>query len=288
VVKIAFKSATKIFGSHPKRGLALLEKGASKEQIRAETGCTLALNDVTLGIPRGVVFAVMGLSGSGKSTLVRLINRLIAPTTGDVLVDGRSVVSMAPQELREFRRHRVSMVFQSFALFPHMNVLQNVGYGLRIRGLDGTEVTSDAERWIELVGLSGYETAKPDELSGGMEQRVGLARALATNPDILLMDEPFSALDPLIRREMQDQLIDLQKRLKKTIVFITHDFDEALRLGDRIAIMKDGVVVQQDRPQAILKKPADDYVRAFVRSLPGRHRAAPKRRRTTRAKASTK
>jgi len=287
VVKIAFKNATKIFGARPERAFALLEDGVGKEDIRAETGCTLALNDVTLGIAKGVVFAVMGLSGSGKSTLVRLINRLITPTRGDVLVDGRSVVSMGAQELREFRRHRVSMVFQSFALFPHMSVLQNVGYGLRIQGLGRAEVTGDAERWIELVGLSGYETAKPDELSGGMKQRVGLARALATDPDILLMDEPFSALDPLIRREMQDQLLDLQKRLKKTIVFITHDFDEALLLGDRIAIMKDGAIVQQDSAQAILDKPADDYVRAFVRSLPGR-RPAPKRRRRARPKAATK
>ena len=293
MAQIDFKNATKIFGTRPDRALALLDEGVDKDQIRAKTGCTLALNDVSLAIPKGHVFAVMGLSGSGKSTLVRLINRLITPTRGDVVVDGRSVLSMSSQELREYRRKRVSMVFQSFALFPHMTVLQNVGYGLSVRGLARAEVTEDAERWIEQVGLSGYETAKPDELSGGMKQRVGLARALATDPEILLMDEPFSALDPLIRGEMQDQLVQLQQRLKKTIVFITHDFDEALRLGDRIAIMRDGAIVQHGHPEAILEKPADDYVRAFVQSLPTRRAApkrgtAPRKRRTPRAKAATK
>jgi glycine betaine/proline transport system ATP-binding protein len=267
VAKISFQSVTKIFGNSSEHARRLLEDGASKEDIRTQTGCTLALENVSLDIPAGRIFAVMGLSGSGKSTLLRLVNRLIEPSSGDVLIDGRSVLALDPDALMRLRRSQVSMVFQSFALFPHKSVEDNVAYGLSLSDLPRKDARSRAQRWIEMVGLGGYGHSFPFELSGGMQQRVGLARALATDPDILLMDEPFSALDPLIRREMQDHLVRLQGELKKTILFITHDLAEAVRLGDRIAILKDGRVMQTGTPKNILKKPANDHVRAFVRTL---------------------
>ncbi len=267
MAKISFQSVTKIFCKVPEHALSLLENGADKEDIRTKTGCTLALDNVSLDVPEGRIFAVMGLSGSGKSTLLRLVNRLIEPTSGDVLIDGRSVLELGPSALLRLRRGQISMVFQSFALFPHKSVEDNVAYGLALGDLPRKDARAQAQRWIETVGLGGYDQAFPYELSGGMQQRVGLARALATNPDILLMDEPFSALDPLIRKEMQDHLLQLQGDLKKTILFITHDLGEAIRLGDRIAIIKDGQVMQAGTPQNILKKPASDHVRAFVGTL---------------------
>jgi glycine betaine/proline transport system ATP-binding protein len=284
VAKISFRKVSKVYGAQAARALAMREAGRSKDEIRAETGATLALDRVSLEVAKGRCQVVMGLSGSGKSTLVRLVNRLISPTSGDVTVDGEPLGALTQRALRDFRRHKVSMVFQDFALFPHRSVLDNIAYGLAVRGLDRETRHASARRWIETVGLSGYDAALPDELSGGMKQRVGLARALATDPEILLMDEPFSALDPLIRRDMQDELLALQKTLKKTILFITHDLNEALRLGDRIAIMKDGAIIQEGAPSAIVDKPADAYVRAFLRTLP--ERPKPAKKAASRAKSS--
>ncbi len=272
VPAIELREVSKIFGRDARTALALLETGHDKDRIRADTGATVALDRVTLRIEPAEVFVVMGLSGSGKSTLVRLVNGLIAPTAGDVTIEGRSVAALTGRALIELRRHTVSMVFQRFALFPHKSVLDNVAYGLRVRGTTRQAAHDEARRWIESVGLAGYETARPHELSGGMQQRVGLARALATEPEVLLMDEPFSALDPLIRREMQAQLMQLQAGLRKTVVFITHDLDEALRLGTRIAILRDGRVVQCAPPREILSAPADDYVAAFIAALPSGYR----------------
>ncbi len=249
------------------RAFELLNAGAGKLEILKQTRHTLGVKDITLDIEKSSCFAVMGLSGCGKSTLVRLMNRLIDPDYGTINVDGVSVRSLDADGLRNFRRHKISMVFQSFGLFPHKTVAENVGYGLAIQGLDQTERKKRSKSWIESVGLDGYENSKPHELSGGMRQRVGLARALATDPDILLMDEPFSALDPLIRKEMQSLLLELQSRLHKTIVFITHDLDEALRLGDMVAIMKEGEVVQVGQAEDIVLEPSDDYVRDFVRDV---------------------
>ena len=268
VAKISFANVTKIFGAREARALEMLDAGHAKDEIRALTGATLALENVSLVVPQARIFVVMGLSGSGKSTLVRLVNRLVSPSRGQIAVDDRVLGDMSDAELRDFRRHHVSMVFQNFALFPHKSVTENVAYGLAVAGQDRASRAAAAHRWIEAVGLKGYESAYAHELSGGMKQRVGLARALATDAEILAMDEPFSALDPLIRRDMQDELLALQRDLRKTILFITHDLNEALRLGDRIAIMKDGRIVQEGTPQAIVKKPADDYVRAFLRTLP--------------------
>ncbi|MDP6806015.1 MAG: glycine betaine/L-proline ABC transporter ATP-binding protein [Rhodospirillales bacterium] len=264
---IEIRNVYKVFGPSPESALPLLREGRGKDDILNDTGHTVGLNDVTLSAEAGETFVVMGLSGSGKSTLIRHLNRLIDPTAGEVIVDGTDVMGLSEAELIEFRRHKASMVFQRFGLFPHRTVLSNASYGLRVQGLDRQSRRDKARRWIDLVGLSGYEDMYPSELSGGMQQRVGLARALATDADILLMDEPFSALDPLIRREMQDLLIELQNKLHKTIVFITHDLDEALRLGDRIAILKDGAVVQFGTPEEILLHPADDYVEAFVKDV---------------------
>ena len=238
--------------------------GDSKERILAETGHTVGLNDVSLSIDEGETFVVMGLSGSGKSTLIRHLNRLIEPTAGRITVDGLDVLALNNAALRQFRRARTGMVFQRFGLLPHQTVGQNVAYGLEIRGINGRERRNKAMEWIETVGLVGYENAYPSQLSGGMQQRVGLARALCGDPEILLMDEAFSALDPLVRSSMQDRLLELQDRLCKTIVFITHDLDEALKLGDRIAILKDGRLSQIGKPKEILLEPADDYVAAFV------------------------
>lgn len=264
---VSFKSVSKVFGPDPERALAMRGDGMTKDEIRRQTGNTLALDQVTLDIEPGETFAVIGQSGSGKSTLVRLVNGLVKPDTGDVLIAARSIPDMDRRTLARLRREEVSMVFQRFALFPHMTVAANIAYGLGIRGMEANAKAQAGARWIEKVGLSGYETALPGELSGGMQQRVGLARALATDPSLLLMDEPFSALDPLIRREMQDQLLQLRRDLNATIIFITHDLDEALRLGDRIAILKEGRIVQHGTPGNILKNPADAYVRALIQTL---------------------
>ncbi|WP_068085266.1 quaternary amine ABC transporter ATP-binding protein [Polycladidibacter stylochi] len=264
---ISVKNVTKIFGKNPNQVLDLVKKGMGKEQLLKETGHTLGLHNISLDIKKGEIFVIMGLSGSGKSTLIRHFNRLIDPTDGQILVDGKNVLSLSIKELEAFRRKKMSMVFQRFGLMPHRTVLQNVAYGLEIQGIPKLERHKIAEEWIEAVGLQGYGHQYPSQLSGGMQQRVGLARALATNADILLMDEAFSALDPLIRSQMQDQLVELQEKLQKTIIFITHDLDEALRIGDKIAILKDGVLSQIGTPAEILTNPADDYVSAFVRDV---------------------
>ncbi|MEM8550801.1 MAG: glycine betaine/L-proline ABC transporter ATP-binding protein [Pseudomonadota bacterium] len=263
---IDVKNVTKIFGPDPKAALAQVKDGISKDDLLA-SGHTLGVDNVTLQIERGEIFVVMGLSGSGKSTLIRHFNRLIEPTDGEILVDGKNVLTMSGRQLEKFRRTTMSMVFQRFGLMPHRTVMENVAYGLSVRGMSKSERQDRAMKWIETVGLAGYEHQYPTQLSGGMQQRVGLARALATDAEILLMDEAFSALDPLIRSQMQDQLIELQADLGKTIVFITHDLDEALRIGDHIAILKDGKLSQVGTPPEILLRPADDYVADFVRDV---------------------
>ena len=264
---IEVQNLYKIFGPRPGDVLARVQEGAGKDEILADTGHTIGLHDVNLHIQAAETFVVMGLSGSGKSTFVRCVNRLIEPTAGEVLIGGVDVVGMAAAEIKALRRTRMSMVFQRFGLLPHRNVLRNVAYGLSVQGVGKEERWERARRWIDVVGLKGYEQMRPSQLSGGMQQRVGLARALCTNPEILLMDEPFSALDPLIRRDMQDELVRLQRELNKTIVFITHDLDEALRLGDRIAILKDGRVIQVGTPEDIITAPADAYIEDFVRDV---------------------
>ncbi|TCS64121.1 quaternary amine ABC transporter ATP-binding protein [Varunaivibrio sulfuroxidans] len=265
--KIEVRNVFKVFGKTPKAILPMVENGAGKDEVLEKTGHTIGLNNVTLSIKEGETFVIMGLSGSGKSTLIRHFNRLIDPTSGEIIVDGQDVIKMDMKALVDFRRHKMSMVFQRFGLFPHRTVLKNVAYGLEVQKIPRAQRNERAREWIETVGLSGYENAYPSQLSGGMQQRVGLARALCTDPDILLMDEAFSALDPLIRSDMQDQLVELQKKLHKTIVFITHDLHEALRIGDRIAILKDGEIRQIGEPEEILMHPADDYVNAFVRDV---------------------
>ncbi|MGR2805258.1 quaternary amine ABC transporter ATP-binding protein [Vibrio harveyi] len=257
----------KIFGPKPKTVIERVKQGQSKDQILSDTGHTVGLKDINLQINKGEIFVIMGLSGSGKSTMIRHFNRLIDPTMGQILVEGVDVMQLSPKELEEFRRHKMSMVFQRFGLLPHRTVVDNVAYGLEIQGIKKEARLAKANEWLETVGLKGYENQYPAQLSGGQQQRVGLARALATDAEILLMDEAFSALDPLIRSEMQDQLIELQEKLHKTIIFITHDLDEALRLGDRIAILKDGELVQQGSPDEILLHPADEYVEAFVKDV---------------------
>jgi glycine betaine/proline transport system ATP-binding protein len=264
---IEVRGLSKVFGSRPDTVLPLLEQGRTKDDILAETGHTVGLRDIDLSIERGETFVIMGLSGSGKSTLIRHFNRLIDPTVGQILVDGADVMQLGQRDLEVFRQNRMAMVFQRFALLPHATVLDNVAYGLRIKGMNKRERDERAAHWLERVGLAGYERQYPNQLSGGQQQRVGLARALATDAEILLMDEAFSALDPLIRSEMQDQLLQLQDELHKTIVFITHDLDEALRLGNHIAILRDGRLVQVGSPSDILMSPADDYVEAFVRDV---------------------
>ena len=264
---IEVKHLYKIFGNRTEEVLELLNRGVTKEEIYKKTRNTVALKDITLSIEPGETFVVMGLSGSGKSTLVRCLNRLIEPTMGEIWIDGQDVLKFGDEELMALRRFKLSMVFQRFGLLPHRSVLDNVAYGLEIRGVESEEREQHARQWLSTVGLEGWENSHIQHLSGGMQQRVGLARALCTDPEILLMDEPFSALDPLIRREMQNELMDLQGRLKKTIVFITHDLDEALRLGDRIAILKDGCLVQLGSPEEILREPADDYVADFTRDV---------------------
>ena len=265
--KIEINNIYKIFGNNPQSVLPMVRDGATKEEVLEKTGHTVGLDNVSIKIEEGETFVCMGLSGSGKSTLIRHINRLIDPTSGDVLVDGLNVMNCNSKELIDFRRHSISMVFQRFGLFPHKTVMQNVGYGLEVQGIQKDEINTRAMEKIEAVGLNGFEHQYPSQLSGGMQQRVGLARALATNTDIMLMDEAFSALDPLIRSDMQKQLMDLQAKLKKTIVFITHDLDESLKLGDHIAILNAGKLVQVGTPVEIIMNPADDYVKAFVKDV---------------------
>ncbi|WP_292731665.1 glycine betaine/L-proline ABC transporter ATP-binding protein [Methanoculleus sp.] len=255
---------TRVFGQDPEKALALHRSGRSKQEIYEEIGATLALNNVSFEVMRGETFVLMGLSGSGKSTLLRCINRLIDPTEGEIHIDGEDIVGMSQEELRATRRSKLGMIFQSFALLPHRTVLDNVAFGLEIQGVPEDERHRKAEDVLQMVGLGGYGASMPSHLSGGMKQRVGLARALTSDPDILLMDEAFSALDPLIRRDMQDELLDLQQRLAKTIIFVTHDLDEALKLGDRIALMKDGAIVQIGTPEEILTNPENAYVEKFV------------------------
>tara|TARA_Y100000996_G_scaffold104235_1_gene76308 strand:+ start:28 stop:1041 length:1014 start_codon:yes stop_codon:yes gene_type:complete len=265
--KIEINNVYKIFGNNPKSIIPMVKDGASKEDILEKTGHTVGLDNVSLKIEEGETFVCMGLSGSGKSTLIRHLNRLIDPTEGEILVEGTNVLSLNQEKLIEFRRHKMSMVFQRFGLFPHKTVLQNVGYGLEMQGIKDEDRVKVSMEKIESVGLSGFEHQYPSQLSGGMQQRVGLARALATNTDIMLMDEAFSALDPLIRSDMQKQLLDLQAELKKTIVFITHDLDESLRLGDHIGILNAGKLVQVGTPEEIVMNPADEYVKAFVKDV---------------------
>ena len=265
--KIELKNVYKIFGEDPQSVLPLVQNGATKEEILEETDHTVGLDNVSISVEEGETFVCMGLSGSGKSTLIRHINRLIDPTVGEVLVDGVNVLEFNESELLELRRHKMSMVFQSFGLFPHKTVIQNVAYGLEVQDKPLEERTRISEEQIKAVGLNGFEHQYPSELSGGMQQRVGLARALATNPGILLMDEAFSALDPLIRNDMQEQLVELQSKLHKTIVFITHDLDESLKLGDHIGILNGGRLVQVGKPEEIIMNPADDYVAAFVKDV---------------------
>ncbi|USD66166.1 glycine betaine/L-proline ABC transporter ATP-binding protein [Vibrio sp. SCSIO 43136] len=264
---VEISGLSKVFGPKPDSVLPKVHAGEGKDAILAETGHTVGLRDINLKIHKGEIFVIMGLSGSGKSTLIRHFNRLIDPTEGKIMVEGIDVMSLNTSELENFRRHKMSMVFQRFGLLPHRNVIDNVAYGLEIQGIEKPARHQKATEWLETVGLQGYEKQYPAQLSGGQQQRVGLARALATDAEILLMDEAFSALDPLIRSEMQDQLIELQQKLHKTIIFITHDLDEALRLGDRIAILKDGELVQEGTPDEILLSPADDYVEAFVKDV---------------------
>lgn len=265
--KVKVEGLTKVFGKKPKKALELLKQNKSKDEILNETGMTVGVNQASFEVNNAEIFVIMGLSGSGKSTLVRLLNRLIEPTTGSVWIDGVDLAKMTEKELRDVRRKKLSMVFQKFGLFPYRTVLENVEYGLEVQGVNKTERNEKALSSLELVGLKGYEDKYPNELSGGMQQRVGLARALANDPDVLLMDEAFSALDPLIRKDMQDELLDLQQKMQKTIIFITHDLDEALRIGDRITIMKDGSVVQIGTPEEILTNPENEYVERFVEDV---------------------
>ena len=267
MTKLEVKNLYKIFGSTPHKVLDMLKSGKSKKQILTETDHGIGVNNASFAVEEGEIFVVMGLSGSGKSTLIRCLNRLIEPTSGAVYIDNQDIMKCDKVQLREVRRKKIGMVFQNFALLPHRSVEENVAFGLEIQGVAIEERNEKALESLELVGLKGYEKSMPSELSGGMQQRVGLARALATNPDILLMDEAFSALDPLIRKEMQDELLTLQSKMQKTIIFITHDLDEALKIGDRIAIMKDGEIVQIGNPEEILRHPANDYVKEFVQGV---------------------
>lgn len=266
-VGISVKNLYKIFGPTPEKYIEAVRDGMSKQELRDTHGHVLGLRDINIDMPSGGIQVVMGLSGSGKSTLIRHINRLIEPTAGELMVGDQDVLKMSPRGLLKFRREMTAMVFQKFALFPHLTVLENTEYGLRIQHLARKRRLDEAMRWIERVGLKGYEESYPNQLSGGMQQRVGLARALTNNAPILLMDEAFSALDPMIRGDMQSVLLDLQEELGKTIVFITHDLDEALRLGDRIAILRDGEVVQQGTGQQIVLQPANDYISSFIKDV---------------------
>ena len=266
-VKVAIRHLYKIFGADPQGALEKVRAGVDKPTLLAEHGHVLGLNDVNIRMRAGEITVVMGLSGSGKSTLIRHLNRLIEPTAGEIAVDGEDVLAYGPAQLRQLRRERMSMVFQKFALLPHRSVLDNAATALEVRGLPRTEREAEAMKWLNRVGLAGYGDSHPHELSGGMQQRVGIARALTSNAEIMLMDEAFSALDPLIRTDMQDLLLDIQRELAKTIVFITHDLDEALKLADHLVIMKDGRVVQQGEPQHILLHPNDPYVANFIADI---------------------
>ncbi|MGF7128171.1 glycine betaine/proline transport system ATP-binding protein [Natronobacillus azotifigens] len=265
VIKV--ENLSKVFGKNVKQSLKMLDSGKSKEEILRHTGDTVGVNRASFEVDAGEIFVIMGLSGSGKSTLIRLINRLIEPTEGHVYVDGEDLATMNKENLRRIRREKLSMVFQKFGLFPFRTILENAEYGLEVQGMDKEEREKKAKASLDLVGLGDYIHQYPEQLSGGMQQRVGLARALANDPEVLLMDEAFSALDPLIRKDMQDELLDLQTKMQKTIIFITHDLDEALRIGDRIALMKDGSIVQIGTPEDILVNPANDYVERFVEDV---------------------
>ena len=265
--QIEVNGVWKVFGDRPERCLQPEYAARSRSEIQAELGLVIALRDVSFSVATGQIFVIMGLSGSGKSTLARCLIRLIESTKGEIRFDGQDILAYSEEELMQFRRSRVAMVFQHYALLPHRRVLDNVAFGLEVKGLDKSARHTQALKAIETVGLKGWEDYYPREMSGGMQQRVGLARALAVNPDVLLMDEPFSGLDPLIRREMQDELVSLQSELHKTIVFITHDLNEALKLGDRIAIMRDGEIVQEGSPEEIVTLPTDQYVTEFVRDV---------------------
>lgn len=264
---IRVEGLSKVFGKNAKQALKLLEEGKTKEEILKQTGSTVGVNRTSFEVEAGEIFVIMGLSGSGKSTLVRLLNRLIDPTEGHVYIDNDDLAVMNKKDLLQIRRTKMSMVFQKFALFPFRSILENAEYGLEIQGMAKAERSKKARTSLEMVGLGSYMDQYPSQLSGGMQQRVGLARALANDPEVLLMDEAFSALDPLIRKEMQDELLDLQETMKKTIIFITHDLDEALRIGDKIALMKDGSIIQVGSPEEILMNPANDYVEKFVEDV---------------------
>ena len=268
---LSVRDLWKVFGPRPDRIIGTPDADLPRAELLAKTGCTAAVKDVSFDVAPGEVFVVMGLSGSGKSTLVRCLTRLIEPTAGEVLIDGEDVRQMSEGRLRELRRTHVSMVFQHFGLLPHRKVIDNVAYGLEVRGIGKKDRHAKAQEMVDLVGLSGNEASYPDQLSGGMQQRVGLARALAVDPSVMLFDEPFSALDPLIRRDMQAEVIRLHHEVGKTMVFITHDLAEALKLGDRILIMRDGALVQMGTPAEVVAAPADDYVRDFVSDVPRSH-----------------
>ena len=268
---VSCRNVWKIYGPKADRIVGTPDADLPREELLQKTGCVAAVRDVSFDVQPGEVFVVMGLSGSGKSTLVRMLNRLHDPTAGEVLLAGEDIMQLDDERLREVRRRKISMVFQNFGLLPHRRIVDNVAFGLEIRGVAKEEREAKATEVLQVVGLAGLGDAYPDELSGGMQQRVGLARALATDPEIMLFDEPFSALDPLIRRDMQDEVIRLQRDVQKTMIFITHDLAEALKLGDRIAIMKDGRFVQVGTPEEVVADPADDYVADFTRDVPRAH-----------------
>lgn len=264
---IRINNLTKIFGKNPKKALKYVDAGLSREEIQKKTGNTVGINNVNLEINQGEIFVIMGLSGSGKSTLIRCLNLLNRPTSGEILIDGEDIVKYDKKQLRGMRQNKLSMVFQNFGLFNHRSVIENVEFGLEIKGVPKAERYMDAKRTLESVGLAGWEDHRISQLSGGMKQRVGLARALANDPEILLMDEPFSALDPLIRTDMHDELLNIQSEIQKTIVFITHDVNEAFKLGDRIAVLKDGVMIQCGTPEEIIESPVNDYIERFIKGI---------------------
>ncbi|WP_287124862.1 glycine betaine/L-proline ABC transporter ATP-binding protein [Chromohalobacter sp.] len=266
-IKIQVRGLSKVFGSQPKKALELRNQGKKRPEILEKTGQTLGLSNIDFDVREGELLVIMGLSGSGKSTLIRCLNRLIEPTEGDIIIDGQNIPKLNEKELLECRRRHFSMVFQNFALFPHRTVQENAEYGLEVRGIEKASRVESARNSLKQVGLEGWEDAYPNQLSGGMQQRVGLARALANDSTVMLMDEAFSALDPLIRKDMQQELIELQHRMKKTTIFITHDLDEAISIGDRIILLKDGEIVQSGTPEEILTRPADDYVARFVEGV---------------------
>ena len=268
---VACHGLWKVYGANGKKIVGSPDADLPRAELLAKTGCVVAVRDVSFEVAPGEVFVVMGLSGSGKSTLVRMINRLHDPTAGQIQIDGEDLLALPPDRLREVRRRKISMVFQHFGLLPHRRIIDNVGYGLEVQGIDKAERAERSRRVLEVVGLDGWADHYPEELSGGMQQRVGLARALATDPEIMLFDEPFSALDPLIRRDMQDEVVRLQREVRKTMIFITHDLMEALKLGDRIAIMKDGRFVQVGTPEEVVARPADAYVADFTKDVPRAH-----------------